>query len=396
MGIELTSPGANEQTRAPRFLDTIYDIVRAFVLLFYPVWIRLIRHAPQVSELSSKTPLLDCEKGYVDEYQSRAQLIAALQRRDAADAAFEAQVHALLAPVKQLLAEINPDSGIHHWTSTPWADRISIHLSLDTPQPHDRGTRPDLPPAPQIFYGREQELAALVDTFTPPRQAHVTLAGVEGAGSSTLALAFLHRPEVVRTFGTRRFLVRCTHTADGDVPALASALGLPNPTLALATLAACPLQTLVVLDGVRDTTIAMLTALAQMRNVSLLLTTCTPAATRRLDGFTEIQVGPLSLPAARALFRGISDLPLGRGGDVRAAPALLEVPADLLPPPAQAAEETSIHCTEAADAALVDALLQHAGCLPRAVGELARRAQYEPLPFLFGCLEEEDLEGRFS
>ncbi|KAJ7187841.1 hypothetical protein C8R46DRAFT_2839 [Mycena filopes] len=393
MGIELISAAADAR-RVPRFLDRIHDLFRGFVRLF--VWKRLTRHVPPDPELSSKTPLLlDCEKGYVDVYHARAQVIAALRRRDAADAAFETQVHAILAPVKRLLAEINADSGIHEGTNAPFVDRI--HRSLEPTHAYDHETPPELPPAPQIFCGREQELAALIDIFTPPRQVQATLTSVEGAGTSTLALAFLHRPEVVCAFGTRRFLVRCTDSTDDDVAALASALGL-HPMLALATLAVCPHQTLVVLDGAHDTTVDMLTALAHMRNVSLLLATRVPAEARRFHNFTEIRVGPLPLPAARALFRAIADLPLCEQprGDVEAAAAFAGVPVDSLPTPAEA-EQIPVHSTDAADvdansnAALVDALLNRAGCLPRTVGELARRAQYEPLPFLLGCLEEGDV-----
>jgi hypothetical protein len=117
-----------------------------------------------------------------------------------ADAVFETQVHALFVPVKLRLVEITCDRGVSaHALRVPWSHSAKVT--------HDPGTAPDLPLAPQIFYGRAQELSALVDTFAPPRQTHVALLDEVGVGTSALALAFLHRPEIVSVFGARRFLV---------------------------------------------------------------------------------------------------------------------------------------------------------------------------------------------
>ncbi|KAJ7765366.1 hypothetical protein B0H16DRAFT_417591 [Mycena metata] len=411
MAIEL---GEGQRSWTARFLATICDVFGALTYLFYTLWTRTIRaHTPDVAERYCKTPLLlDCEKGYRDVYQSRAQLLAALKRRDAADAAFEAEVLALLTPVKQRLAELacNGSGGPQGTDRTP----IPLcHAGTRTQAPaslrptHDRETTPDLPPAPQIFYDREQELTVLVDAFAPPhwhrdaRPARIALVGAApGAGTSTLALAFLHRAETARAFGRRRFLVRCTDSAAGDIAALASVLGLPHtpansdPVRVLATLAACPLQTLLVLDGVRDPTAVLPTALARMPRVALLLTMHTPVELVPVpsgspaghDHYTAVHLGPLPLPAARALFRAIADLPACAG-----------VPLDAPTPPSQPLDASSnapIHLAAQpdsdTDAALIDALLLRAACLPRAVVELAQRAQYEPLPFLLArCLEEE-------
>ncbi|KAJ6532975.1 hypothetical protein B0H19DRAFT_446194 [Mycena capillaripes] len=111
MGIELVSPNAHE--RRP-FLRTLHHLVGSFICFLRTLWTRLTQsHTPRASDLSFREPLLvDCEKGSLDVYQTRAQLLAALNRRDASDAAFEAQVTALLAPVKWRLAEITRDSGV--------------------------------------------------------------------------------------------------------------------------------------------------------------------------------------------------------------------------------------------------------------------------------------------
>ncbi|KAJ7037974.1 hypothetical protein C8F04DRAFT_1256486 [Mycena alexandri] len=402
MGIELLSATTDEGSRGARLLGTVQAIFGVVFSLFRTLWTCVIRPCTsQHVELSSKVPLLlDQEKGYTDVYQSRAQLIAALQRRDAADAAFEAQVNALLAPIKQRLAEINRDSDL---AGARWSPRA--HRS-DTPGPtDDRGTAPDLPPTPQIFCGREHELTTLVNTITPPRQARTALVGVEGSGTSTLALAFLHHAEAVRAFGARRFFVQCADSAPGNVAALAYALGLPHtltadPIPVLAMLAACPLQTLVVLDGVQDATADLLAALARMPRVSLLLTKHTPLEStplpRCLHNFTQLPVGPLPLPAARTLFRAIADLPAD-SERIDGDNALPVPPAEISVYPQPTHATPNIHSmVDESDGALIDALLHRAECLPSVVVELGRRAQYEPLPFLLACCLEEgsiDSEG---
>ncbi|KAJ7645189.1 hypothetical protein DFH06DRAFT_595613 [Mycena polygramma] len=222
MGIQLVSPPTHERDRV-FFLWTIYDLVGSFIFFLHGLWTRLTHSsAPRAEDESSLAPLLlDCEKGPIDVYQTRVQLLAALKRRDAADAAFEAQVAALLAPVRQRLAEIQlaRDSG------------VSSPVPLPVPGPDVA----DLPPAPQIFFGRARELATLSALFTAPGQAHVLLQGEPGAGSSSLALALLHHPQIAEAFGARRFFVRDID-ADGHAA-----------TAVLAGLAHCPARTLVVL-----------------------------------------------------------------------------------------------------------------------------------------------------
>ncbi|KAJ7852833.1 hypothetical protein B0H14DRAFT_2580770 [Mycena olivaceomarginata] len=410
MGIELVSEAAHEQCRAPFLWRLLGGVVGSFIYHLRALWTCLTRpYTPRTVYMSSG-PLPDCEKGPVDVYQTRAQLIDALKRRDAADKAFEAQVTALLDPIKQHLAELAAAraSGI-----------LLPQIPLDAAEP-----APDLPPAPQIFYGRAHDLDVLVDILAPPRQAGVALLGEPGAGTSALSLSILHRPEIVRTFGARRFLVRShTHT-------LAAAVGLhphmPRPVV-LAALAACPRRTLIVLDDLPadDDTYALLTELRAMPCVSLLFTT--NAAVDLLDYsayMTTLHIGPLRLPDARALFRAIADLPASACDEHDHDEALLvDVPVppaapttfvvDLSPlktslPPSPSSQsddavlvglpvlETSLppspeyNPNEASDdAALVDALLERTRYLPRDIVHLAQRAQYEPLPFLLAsCVED--------
>ncbi|KAJ7513102.1 hypothetical protein B0H11DRAFT_17619 [Mycena galericulata] len=268
--------------------------------------------------------------------------------------------------------------------------------------PHDRETThnlaipPDLPPAPQIFYGRDNELSSLVGMFSQEGQAHAVLLGQDGTGKSALALALLNRTEIASKFGARRFLVRCDVSAGAtDISLrLAEALGLsriprhtPPKNAVLSELAAHPFDSLIAFDDLDGawtspcTRVALedlLADLSAIPSLSLLLT---------LRGFQRPRgpaythpfpppLGPLPLPAARALFRAISDLPPLAG--IPAA-ELVETESSLQDMPT--ATDT--------EAPLIDSLLHHARCLPRGVVRLAQCAQYEPLPFLLArCAEE--------
>ncbi|KAJ7706610.1 hypothetical protein B0H16DRAFT_684679 [Mycena metata] len=150
MAIEL---GEGQQSWTARFLATICDVFRALTYLFYTLWTRAIRaHTPDVAERYWKTLLLlDCEKGHGDVYQvcPRTSAGRAALLRDAADAAFEAEVLALLAPVKQRLAKLtcNGNGGPQGTDRTPMppsraGTRTQAPASLRPT--HNRETAPDI------------------------------------------------------------------------------------------------------------------------------------------------------------------------------------------------------------------------------------------------------------
>ncbi|KAJ7485839.1 hypothetical protein FB451DRAFT_65851 [Mycena latifolia] len=350
MAIELET-SSHERSRILSLL-WIQSLVGTFISFLQTLWAHLpCPYSPRVVKSCHGSQLLvDCEKEpqkYVDFYQTHKRILAALQCRDAADAEFETQVMALLAPVKMRLAEMN---------QVVQATQALVALQ-------DVGAAPDLPPAPQIFYGRERELSALVHMFSQGRQAHAALLGLEGAGKSALALALLHHPRVVRNFGARRFFVPCD-TSAGILLHLASALGLPQTPsrdAVLSALASSPRDSLIVLDNFYSAPARedLLVALAAIPRVSLILTL---RGGRRPTGpvYTTPLPAPLgALPpsAARVIFQAISDLP-GEGD-------------------------------AGASAGAVDTLVRRAGCLPRNIVRLAQRAQYEPLLFLLArCVEE--------
>ncbi|KZT37322.1 hypothetical protein SISSUDRAFT_872889 [Sistotremastrum suecicum HHB10207 ss-3] len=97
-----------------------------------------------------------------------------------------------------------------------------------------------LPPAPQIFFGRDELVAEVVDAMTSENAAenskrtasHVVLLGAGGMGKTSLALTVLHRPKVSSYFGTYRYFVPCESLLDADalVIHLGKRFGIPIPT----------------------------------------------------------------------------------------------------------------------------------------------------------------------
>ncbi|KAF8261443.1 hypothetical protein EI94DRAFT_1833321 [Lactarius quietus] len=85
--------------------------------------------------------------------------------------------------------------------------------------------------APQIFYGREAELAQILEVVFGPRPARIAILGPGGYGKTTLASAVLSHRSVRQRFRDARFFVACeSATTAGDLLIeLAKALGLLEP-----------------------------------------------------------------------------------------------------------------------------------------------------------------------
>ncbi|KAJ7104352.1 hypothetical protein B0H15DRAFT_942346 [Mycena belliarum] len=308
MPIEL---GASPECgRVSSLLRKLEDLAGALICLLRGLWTHTLRS--YVSCLfQPPRAFVNCEKEpprKVDAHETYMRIVAALKRRTAADSEFETQVMALLDPVQSRLTE------------------LAKEVPLARPP---RGPEPlaDLPPAPQIFCGRERELTGLVHMFSQGRQAHVALLGSAGTGKSALALALLHHPKVARVFGARHFFVPC-ETPAGAFLHLASAFGLPHTPSrdAVLSVLAASSHSLVVLDGL-DSPPAFddLLALAALPRVSLILTLrggrrpAGPLYTTPLPA----PLGPLAPSAARAVFRAISDLPIEGDADAGVFDALI-------------------------------------------------------------------------
>ncbi|KAJ7929069.1 hypothetical protein B0H13DRAFT_1965477 [Mycena leptocephala] len=289
-------------------------------------------YARRFIECSNEKDLLrDCEKELqhcLDVFQIRSHIATsvAFKRKDTADEVFADQLSNALLPVKNLLAQAVPHSD------------ATLEVSEVSDEPVD------LPPRPQIFNGRDSELSELVQMFTQPDQAHAVLMGQGGAGKSSLALAFMHQPEIKQHFRHQRFLVKC-NSAKGSfdlLSRLGSALGLPDVTAEtkssgyketiFASLACSQVPSLIVFDDLVED---LLTELSNIPTVSLLSlsrhTTC-----------------------CRQTFFAISDVP-----------------------------------DDDEDAPLVDVLLHMVGFLPMPITLLAQLAQYEPISFLLERYREE-------
>jgi tetratricopeptide (TPR) repeat protein len=175
-----------------------------------------------------------------------------------------------------------------------------------------RGARPPpLPRAPH-FLGRDaiagEVTAAIVAV---PSQPMMVLGG-PGIGKTTLSLAVLHRPEVVKRFGARRLFARLDSATSGAAAlgVLAGAAGLlPGADLRAALcmwLAEAP--ALVVLDNIetphdadREGTEALIGMLAEVPDVAVLASrrgTLRPAGA----AWKSLQLKPLSPPLDVELF----------------------------------------------------------------------------------------------
>src|SRR5262249_41257292 len=101
------------------------------------------------------------------------------------------------------------------------------------PDPPDLSPPPGLPQRP-LCIGREKQIEAVLRGVLSRRRLPVPVLGSPGIGKSTVTLAALHRPRVVRAFPTRRFFVPCDIAQSGEAlaAAIAYTLGLglgPHP-----------------------------------------------------------------------------------------------------------------------------------------------------------------------
>ena len=104
---------------------------------------------------------------------------------------------------------------------------MSITSSFTSPT-RSALSKPPKAPAPQMFYGREDELNQILKMVLGPRPARIAILGPGGYGKTTLASAVLAHRSVRQRFGDARYFVPCEPaTTSGDLLIeLAKALGL--------------------------------------------------------------------------------------------------------------------------------------------------------------------------
>ena len=144
-----------------------------------------------------------------------------------------------------------------------------------------------LPAKPTSFHGRDKFVNGAVELLAEHVTARIAVLGPGGMGKTTIALALLHDPQVVKHFGGGRLFLSCEALVDVDaiVVSFARLLGLPasRDLLAAVTnqLAALP-RVLVVLDNLETVWLVdgapvaaldeLVGQLAQIPSLSLIIT----------------------------------------------------------------------------------------------------------------------------
>ncbi|KAJ7203918.1 P-loop containing nucleoside triphosphate hydrolase protein, partial [Mycena rebaudengoi] len=100
---------------------------------------------------------------------------------------------------EQLVALLETDSDL---TSS---DRSSVRRTLAKVGNNSSGSFGLLPPSPQIFHGREEELQDVVNILIQD-SAHIAILGTGGMGKTSLATAALHNPQVEAKYSHRYFV----------------------------------------------------------------------------------------------------------------------------------------------------------------------------------------------
>ncbi|KAF7301195.1 hypothetical protein MIND_00684100 [Mycena indigotica] len=317
-----------------------------------------------LESINERELLVQCEKELqhcLDVFQVRFHIsaAAAVSRRETLDEKFLNDVEEVVRPVKDVLNE-----------QSVWVDEPE---SIATEFAHDSADH--IPPASQIFYGRDAELATLLDLFAPSSNnpfkapslsATNALLGQPGSGKTALALQLVHHPRIVERFAQRRAWVGCEGAACAEdiVKRLANHLGIDSPsrTAVLNSLGQGERPWLVVFDDLDDawdtdspelklSVEGLITDISTLPQVSVVLTLC---GTQRPLGpvYSKPPIPPLgSIDACsgRELFYEIS----GLDGEPQ-----------------------------------TDELLALVGCHPFATTFLAQQAQFEPVDFLLERFRE--------
>ncbi|WP_308199036.1 tetratricopeptide repeat protein [Saccharothrix sp. S26] len=193
------------------------------------------------------------------------------------------------------------------------------------------GSVPVPPPVPGLVLGRAGEIAAVVRGWCSDRWVAVT--GGPGIGKSTLLAAALDDPAVVKTFGTRRFVVSCEGVESADAVmdktalVLGVALGEHVRNRVLGFLAAGP--AVVVWDNFETLTDTDPTGagelLAQLRGVrtAVVGVGSRGALPTEVVPAVKVRLGPLSAPVAVELFLAVA------GGHLHRDPHLADLVAGL-------------------------------------------------------------------
>ncbi|KZO91524.1 TPR-like protein [Calocera viscosa TUFC12733] len=180
----------------------------------------------------------------------------------------------------------------------------------------------ELPPKPQIFFGRDGEVELLVQALVDYSATHLAILGPGGMGKTTTATAVLHNEAVVRKFSSRRIFISCEGitSAHGILMAIAKILKLADHEdcrqAVLRLVSSISLPILLFLDNLESAWDSedqpaveeMLAELANIRHLSLMVTMRGTVRPSQVDWTHPVSqaLQPLALDAARQIFVTIS------------------------------------------------------------------------------------------
>lgn len=147
-----------------------------------------------------------------------------------------------------------PPAGPVAGPAEPSPDAATASTPVSTPTATTSPTGPMVSlPAPRRCFGRDDVVEDLVATWIGPVPLPTPLLGPPGIGKSTVSIAALHDPRVVKRFGARRYFVRCQAATNGEamLAAVATTLGVELGGNLIARLLASlgQIPTLLVLDN---------------------------------------------------------------------------------------------------------------------------------------------------
>ncbi|KZW02935.1 hypothetical protein EXIGLDRAFT_377911 [Exidia glandulosa HHB12029] len=187
------------------------------------------------------------------------------------------------------------------------------------------GSASRLPNAPPLFFGRDEEIIAIVRAITSPTGGNVAILGGPGMGKTSTAVTVLHHPVVAARFPARRYFVACD-AIDGEsglLAAICTAVGVPakehNAAGAALATALGSSRSLVALDNfetvweashLRTAAEDVLHLLSGIENLSLLITA---RGSERPQGVLWTKpalppLGPLTTASAKQIFASIANV----------------------------------------------------------------------------------------
>ncbi|KZO91847.1 TPR-like protein [Calocera viscosa TUFC12733] len=177
----------------------------------------------------------------------------------------------------------------------------------------------EIPPKPNVFYGRDELVASIVQLLLQDKTCRIPILGTGGMGKTSIAAAAINDAHVRAKYGQKIIFVSCEGvvSAEGIISALATALGIrheSNIRRAVFAYLASQGYTLLVLDNFESAAQSadsehveqLLGHLAQLSQLSLVITMRGSLPPAGVD-WEELDIlNRLSLDAARQIWNRIA------------------------------------------------------------------------------------------